>query len=199
MPVMSCMMDGMPGFKYGESGHCYTYTKGNEKAMGRAKRKALLQGVAMGGGKLKEDATENVSDAPWESVDKSKLPKSAFLWIEGEGKTQWHLPYKDEKGSVNLGALRAISAAVAGARTGKPMDIPPDVKSKITALLKKYKIGEFAQSEKKSEPEEIDNFIKECLSTPNRNFVIYEGGAESGFRGHAGRPGMVGGSSSGAG
>lgn len=91
---------------------------------------------------------EGVSDAPWSGVDKSKLPKSAFLWIEGDGKlkSQWHLPYKDAAGNVNLGALRAISAVIAGARTGKPMSIPADVRKKIVALLKKHKIGQYAKA-----------------------------------------------------
>jgi len=93
---------------------------------------------------------EGVSDKSWADVDKSKLPKSAFLWIEGDGKTKdlWHLPYKDEAGNVNLGALRAIAAAIAGARTGKPMSIPADVRKKIDDLLKKHKIGQYAKKQK---------------------------------------------------
>lgn len=99
------------------------------------------------------DIGEGVSDAPWSSVDKSKLPKSAFLWIEGDGKTksQWHLPYKDMSGNINMGALRAISSAIAGGRTGKSMSIPPEVRSKIDGLLKRYKIGKYAKA-KASEP-----------------------------------------------
>jgi len=141
--------------RWGRNGKKYYYTCGDKKALGQAKYKAYLQGLAATGGIMTESFVkhdfslkeEAVSDIPWSNVDKSKLPKSAFLWIEGDGKkkSQWHLPYKDEQGRINLGALRAISAAIAGARTGKPMNIPSDVRTKINNLLKKYKIGEYAK------------------------------------------------------
>jgi hypothetical protein len=41
-------MDGKPGWKYGESGECYTYTEGDEKSSNAAKQKAQIQGAAMG-------------------------------------------------------------------------------------------------------------------------------------------------------
>lgn len=99
------------------------------------------------------------SNRPWSAVDKSKLPAACFLWVEDiKKKTTWHLPYKEGAGSidpvtkmytkagpVNLNALRAIGAAVAGARTGKPMSIPAAVRAKINRLLKQYKIGKFAE------------------------------------------------------
>lgn len=46
MPVQSCTEEGKPGYKYGESGKCYTYTAGNETAKKAAKLKAIRQGVA---------------------------------------------------------------------------------------------------------------------------------------------------------
>jgi hypothetical protein len=47
---MSCEVDGKPGYKYGESGHCYTYLPDNEDSRKEAKRKAIVQGVAIEGG-----------------------------------------------------------------------------------------------------------------------------------------------------
>lgn len=47
MPVIRCVKDGKPGWKYGEEGFCYTYTPGNEKSSNEAKRKAYLQGAAI--------------------------------------------------------------------------------------------------------------------------------------------------------
>lgn len=47
MPVMSCRMDDKPGYKYGEDGHCYTYTQGSEASRKAAKRKAIKQGAAI--------------------------------------------------------------------------------------------------------------------------------------------------------
>lgn len=46
MPVMKCEMNGMPGFKYGESGKCYTYPAGDNRAAMRAREKAEMQGRA---------------------------------------------------------------------------------------------------------------------------------------------------------
>jgi len=62
MPVMSCNEKGKSGWKFGASGKCYTYPTGNEKASGIAKKKAYLQGVAVGGGKLTEEVLENMND-----------------------------------------------------------------------------------------------------------------------------------------
>ncbi len=47
MPVQLCRKDGKPGYKYGESGHCYTYEVGNEASRKKAKQKAHLQGAAI--------------------------------------------------------------------------------------------------------------------------------------------------------
>lgn len=121
--------------RWGDKGKRYYYTCGNDSAKGKAKQKAYKQGLAIG---------EVLSDKSWSDVNKSKLPKSAFLWIEGNGKkkSQWHLPYKDEDGNINLNALRAIAAAIAGVRTGKSMNIPSDVKKKISKLLKRHGVGQ---------------------------------------------------------
>ena len=68
MPIMECNSDGKSGYKYGESGHCYTYTEGNEESRKQAKRKAILQGTAIAqnsGEKLelsKEDIEELCKD-----------------------------------------------------------------------------------------------------------------------------------------
>ena len=171
MPVERCVEDGKPGYRWGKRGKCYTYAPGDEKGRAKAKQKAYIQGLAMGlastqeGGMMEKGVFEiRVSNKPWSSVNKSKLPKSAFLWIEGDGKlkSQWHLPYKDETGAINLGALRAISAAVAGARTGKPMSIPPAVRKKLDALLKRFKIGKYAKVKKgEVELDDVRFFEKE--------------------------------------
>lgn len=46
MPVMSCSSDGKSGYKYGESGHCYTHD-GSEKSKKMAHNKAAKQGRAI--------------------------------------------------------------------------------------------------------------------------------------------------------
>ncbi len=46
MPVQPCQSDGKPGYKWGESGACYTYTAGDDASMGRARSAAERQGRA---------------------------------------------------------------------------------------------------------------------------------------------------------
>ncbi len=43
MPIMGCVKNGKPGFKFGKSGACYTYTAGNEESRKRAIEKARAQ------------------------------------------------------------------------------------------------------------------------------------------------------------
>lgn len=61
MPVQSCSDNERPGYKWGEQGVCYTYSKGNLSQKKRAKRRAFYQGLAMGEAsnfKKSEDLTE---------------------------------------------------------------------------------------------------------------------------------------------
>ena len=97
----------------------------------------------------------DISNAAWDKIDKAKLPWQCYLWVENKDlKTTWHLPVYEgvgeinaetgryrERGPLNLNALRAASAAVAGARSGKPMDLPMSVKGKLNQLLKENDSG----------------------------------------------------------
>jgi len=47
MPVKRCRLDDKPGWKYGDSGKCYTYTAGNKKSESAAKLKAAKQGFVI--------------------------------------------------------------------------------------------------------------------------------------------------------
>ena len=47
MPVKRCRSDNKPGWKYGDSGKCYTYAAGNKKSESVAKLKAVKQGIAI--------------------------------------------------------------------------------------------------------------------------------------------------------
>lgn len=46
MPVVSCSINGKPGFKWGESGKCYTYDEGDSRSRDMARRSASAQGSA---------------------------------------------------------------------------------------------------------------------------------------------------------
>ena len=60
MPVQACQLDGKPGFKFGPSGKCFTYTTGNDASRSRAKQRATNQGLAITGGNLEEKFMKNV-------------------------------------------------------------------------------------------------------------------------------------------
>lgn len=46
MPLQKCTLDKKPGWRWGESGKCYTYKPGNKKSEAAAKLKAAKQGFA---------------------------------------------------------------------------------------------------------------------------------------------------------
>lgn len=74
MPVRQCSDDGKPGYKWGDSGKCYTYPRGNETARKAAKRRAILQGVAIeGSASVNAELSESgeliaVREGPWGSL-----------------------------------------------------------------------------------------------------------------------------------
>lgn len=47
MPVQYCEKDGKPGYRWGETGICYTYEAGNERQRAEARVKAEIQGRAI--------------------------------------------------------------------------------------------------------------------------------------------------------
>lgn len=47
MPIQSCSLNGKPGYQYGDSGKCYTYTPGNDASKGMARAKAEKQAAAI--------------------------------------------------------------------------------------------------------------------------------------------------------
>lgn len=47
MPVEACRKDKKPGFRWGKSGTCYTYTPNNTRERANARLKAELQGRAI--------------------------------------------------------------------------------------------------------------------------------------------------------
>lgn len=48
MPVKRCTDDGKPGFKWGDAGKCYVYDPDDEESKSNARRRATMQGVAIG-------------------------------------------------------------------------------------------------------------------------------------------------------
>jgi hypothetical protein len=77
---METTVDEKPAYKFGESGKPYTYTAGDEASRKKAKRKAYLQGVAIGGGKLEK--LEKVDLPMMEEQSSKKYTKDeAIAWL----------------------------------------------------------------------------------------------------------------------
>jgi hypothetical protein len=68
MPVNPCSDNGQPGFKWGDSGKCYIYERGNAESMGEAKRKATVQGLATGEYENKSDSTDPIVEETVKSL-----------------------------------------------------------------------------------------------------------------------------------
>jgi len=47
MPVQECQEDNKPGFKWGITGKCYTYTEGDDASRKKARENAGEQGRAI--------------------------------------------------------------------------------------------------------------------------------------------------------
>lgn len=49
MPIKSCQSDGKPGFRWGNTTKCWTYTPGDEASKKEAKRNCIRQAIRIEG------------------------------------------------------------------------------------------------------------------------------------------------------
>ena len=49
MPITSCNSDGKPGFSWGKTSKCWTYTPGDEASKNKAKSNCIKQAIAIEG------------------------------------------------------------------------------------------------------------------------------------------------------
>lgn len=96
MPIQSCSDGGKPGFKWGDSGKCYSYTPGNEASMKEARKKAQAQGVAarMAGYIEKENEVTTSSMGsgiknPQQGYSRSKKKKKKIIDDIYKSLTEW--------------------------------------------------------------------------------------------------------------
>lgn len=88
MPVMSCNEKGKPGYKYGESGKCYTYSEGDEEGRKRAKQKAYIQGAAISartGEPMHKADAEMIQEILDEAENLEKAVDYGKFYDDGEG------------------------------------------------------------------------------------------------------------------
>ncbi len=57
MPVQTCILNGRPGFKWGEKGKCYTYPAGDKAGREAARAKARKQGQAIKASEIKKEGS----------------------------------------------------------------------------------------------------------------------------------------------
>jgi hypothetical protein len=128
MPVKECQSEGKPGLKWGDSGKCYTYTPNNEGSRNKAKKSAIIQGIAIGEfaeigerGGIKESKKAPKSDTPnpdpkGEGTAKgsASTTRGAEVSKEVEESLQkksdtFNERYKDKLGyGVNVGMLKSV-------------------------------------------------------------------------------------------
>jgi hypothetical protein len=51
MPIQSCTQDGKPGYRWGNTNKCWTYTPGDEASRKEAKRQVVKQALVIEGPK----------------------------------------------------------------------------------------------------------------------------------------------------
>jgi hypothetical protein len=90
MPIQSCSSEGKPGFRFGDSGTCYTYTSGDTRSLTSAKRKARSQEVAARatGWTEKSNGTEDLQG----ELMQINLPYDNAVLVKGqhESMKSWH-------------------------------------------------------------------------------------------------------------
>jgi hypothetical protein len=90
MPIQSCSSEGKPGFRFGDSGTCYTYTSGDTRSLTSAKRKARSQEVAARatGWTEKSNGTEDLQG----EIMKINLPYDNAVLVKGQHDSMksWH-------------------------------------------------------------------------------------------------------------
>jgi len=64
---------------------------------------------------------------------------------DGWTQDKCHIPIREPNGDINLNALRAAASALAGGRTGSPPPYAAEGKRKLEPLLRRYKIGDYAE------------------------------------------------------
>lgn len=136
MPVKECQENNKSGYKWGDSGKCYTYPQNDEGKKRKAKKSAILQGIAIGEefaevgerGGIKESKKAPKSDTPnrnpqgegtakgsASSTRGAEVPKSVEESLQKKA-DDFNERYKDKLGyGVNIGMLKSVYQRGVGA------------------------------------------------------------------------------------
>lgn len=133
-------MDGMPGYRYGGSGQCYTYMPGDEAARREAKRRAYVQGAAITARGGKAIDTTWIDDPKlWDEVRRTLLPIVEPLfreaYIVGAEMGAMQRPARERTGERAL-AEQALAEFEIGWRQidpGNRTELPYDFEATLAA------------------------------------------------------------------
>jgi uncharacterized Zn finger protein (UPF0148 family) len=163
MPVKSCSKDGKPGFKFGDSGFCYTYDENNEQSRTEAKRKANEQERAARASGWTEKSNSDIQNLkektmqiqlPYDNADEiKKQHDSMSVWHRNMADSHakaadWHTTQSDvlskAMNNVPLDPEKVSTTAVGakGGTTGQP---PSQTPSANQVPLDPVKKAEFIQ------------------------------------------------------
>jgi len=116
MPVKSCQENGKPGWKWGDSGKCYTYTPGDKVSSERAREKAKKQGRAI--------QVNKASDIQSVRFNKNNFNKNqAISWAKShdfkydnveETTNQWRLRQFPPEKCIKSGGMIHLEEGVSG-------------------------------------------------------------------------------------
>ncbi len=118
MPVKDCQDSGKPGYKYGDSGKCYTYTPKDEVSRNKAKKQAIIQGIAIGEyaeigerGGIKESKKAPKSDTPNPNPKGEGTAKGSASTTRGAEVTQEEIDltlkaFSETKAKLDAGAYK---------------------------------------------------------------------------------------------
>jgi hypothetical protein len=146
MPLKRCSSDSKPGWKWGDSGKCYTYTKGSDASEKKAKRKALNQGIAMGDidvttSKVVEvtaDGSVEIYHTPEPCV---QIEGDSLVLNAGERLGAFLMRAREQKGRTRDWVISKMSNPVISIETyssiehGYLQSIPSDILAEIARVL----------------------------------------------------------------
>lgn len=125
MPLMECEENGKRGYKYGQSGKCYT-SDGSPEGMKAAKKNAIKQGLAMGEGKLEDASGEPTAEYYKAFHDYVKCHKDVYDHI----KSEIHLKARGSAGGKISAAKKKLALVDAVDEGGG--ESPPEGMEKAT-------------------------------------------------------------------
>lgn len=119
MPIQECTLDKKPGYRWGASGKCYTYPRGNETERRKAKHDAIIQGTAI---------EANGGDKIMKGYSGSGVMVALPIPLEIAGK-------------LGNRSVPADEMHVTLAYLGKVQDVHPDAVKRATEVVKEVALG----------------------------------------------------------